>query len=650
MSIEKMALATIRGERSQLDEVLLRCIGSGVFHPETATSFSEYAGGLSVMKEENPYTVLARRLDSLAASADIDLSGAQSEGLDLGAKDFPGYIDGLDAKMKKLLTKRKGSEQLIDSHKKALQRLRHLTSLEIDFDRLFSCKYLKLRFGRLPFDSYQKLKNYTDRPFIFFSFDNDGSYSWCLYICAAADEQEIDGLFQSLYFERIRVPDYAHGTPQEAIAFIEEDLAREEKVLSGIKEEIGSIAQTERDRIRALHAKLCLLGDAFELRGKAAFVKNDFVVMGYIPLREGDRFSQSFHDLENVAVTLKDPRVDPRLKVPVRLRNNWLVRPFEMFVDMYGLPSYQDLDPTPFVAATYILLFGIMFGDLGQGLVVSLLGLFLYKKKKMPLGGIMSRIGISSMVFGFLYGSVFGYEELLIPFHQAIFGRPHLIEVMDGRYTNFLLLGAVGLGAVIITASILFNIVLGIRRRDWERAFLSNNGLAGLVFYLSAIWAAVGTLFLGLNVLTPPYIFLLLVLPLLLVFAKEPLGKLIRGEKDLFHEGVASFIVENFFELFDVLLSFVTNTMSFLRVGSFILVHAGMMVVVFTLAGMVGGGASPVVIVVGNLFVMGMEGLIVGIQALRLEFYEIFSRFFDGEGEPFVPVAVDYSAQQEEAA
>ena len=104
--------------------------------------------------------------------------------------------------------------------------------------------------------------------------------------------------------------------------------------------------------------------------------------------------------------------------------------------------------------------------------------------------------------------------------------------------------------------------------------------------------------------------------------------------------------MENFFEMFEVLLSFVTNTMSFLRVGAFVLVHAGMMVVVFTLSGMVGGVGSIVVIIVGNIFVAAMEGLIVGIQVLRLEFYEIFSRFFDGEGRPFLPAEVDYSVQE----
>ncbi len=647
MSIEKMSLVTIRGERGQLDEVLLRCLDSGVFHPESAGSLSEYSSALSVMKEENPYAALGKKLSAIALDADIDLGNTSFEGLDLQNKEIPGYIDKLDGKLKKLLSKKRGSEQLIDSHQKALQRLRHLTGLEdVNFDRLFSCKYIKLRFGRLPVESYQKLRSYSDRPFILLSSENDGGYVWSLYFCAIADVQEIDGLFHSLYFERVRVPDYAHGTPQEAIDFIEKDLQREQKVLEGIREEISSIAAGEKERVQKLYAKLCLLGKAFELRDKAASVKGDFVVLGYVPSKEAAAFEKSFAGLDKVAVTLKDPGEEPRLTVPVRLRNLAFVKPFEMFVDMYGLPSYQDLDPTPYVAFSYILLFGIMFGDLGQGLMVSLLGLFLYKKKGMAIGGIMSRIGLSSMVFGFLYGSVFGFEELLIPVHQALFGRTHLIQVMEGSYTNFLLLAAVGVGAVIIIISIGFNILLGLRRKDWERVFFSNNGLAGLVFYLAVLFAVVATMALGINVLTPLYIVPFFVVPLLLMFAKEPLGKICRGEKELFPEGVGGFVVENFFEMFEVLLSFVTNTMSFLRVGAFVLVHAGMMVVVFTLSNMVGGAGSVIVIIVGNIFVAAMEGLIVGIQVLRLEFYEVFSRFFDGEGRPFLPAEVDYSVQE----
>ena len=98
--------------------------------------------------------------------------------------------------------------------------------------------------------------------------------------------------------------------------------------------------------------------------------------------------------------------------------------------------------------------------------------------------------------------------------------------------------------------------------------------------------------------------------------------------------------MQNFFEVFEYLLSYATNTMSFLRVGAFVLVHAGMMLVVFTLAEMTSGIGYVLIAIIGNVFVMGLEGLLVGIQVLRLEFYEMFSRFFDGDGRPFNPVVV----------
>ena len=103
----------------------------------------------------------------------------------------------------------------------------------------------------------------------------------------------------------------------------------------------------------------------------------------------------------------------------------------------------------------------------------------------------------------------------------------------------------------------------------------------------------------------------------------------------MFPDGFGAFFTEGFFELFDVLLTFITNTVSYLRVGGFVLSHAGMMLVVYTLAGMVGGFGYWIVLVLGNIFVMVLEGMIVGIQVLRLEFYEMFSRYYEGGGRPF---------------
>lgn len=119
---------------------------------------------------------------------------------------------------------------------------------------------------------------------------------------------------------------------------------------------------------------------------------------------------------------------------------------------------------------------------------------------------------------------------------------------------------------------------------------------------------------------------------------KEPLTNLLERKKNLFPEGEskAMFFVESLVELFDVVLSYATNSISFVRVGAFALSHAGMMGVVLTLAGYESGSPNWIVVVLGNIVVTGLEGLVVGIQVLRLEYYEMFSRFYQGTGKPFV--------------
>ena len=247
---------------------------------------------------------------------------------------------------------------------------------------------------------------------------------------------------------------------------------------------------------------------------------------------------------------------DKRLTPPTKLKNGWFAKPFSMFVEMYGVPNYKDLDPTFFVALTYTILFGIMFGDVGQGALLSIGGYLLYKFKGMQLGAVGARIGISSIFFGFLY-------------------------VMY----SFIMVGA---GLLLGGITNLFNIVT---------------------------------------------IILFIIVPLVLIFLKEAIERKVHNEK-MFPDGFGGFFTEAFFELFEIVLSYITNTMSYMRVAGFVLTHAGMMLVVYTLMDMA-GSAGPVVFVFGNLFVMALEILIVGIQVLRLEFYEMFSRYYTGDGISF---------------
>ncbi len=693
MSIVKMSLVNIRGDKQYLDEVLLRCTNSSVFHPENATTLTEYTRGLVSIKEENPYEPLLKRVEALAASLRITLPNKNFAGLDIPNGEIEDYVTALEERTNQLLQKRKGIEQITASHERALAQLNHFQTLKVSFDELFSCQFVEIRFGRLSEESYEKLGYYQDKPFLFFSFDNDGEYHWCVYICAAADKNEIDGLFASLFFERQRVPDYAHGTPESAREFIETDLVREKKLYDELQVQLDAVVDKELGMLAQIRSKLMFLADAFDMRkytavlstqtvsertqklqeeiksqieniasrpqdGKVAEqidalskkvdmrdyssgVKNEFVVIGFIPKSEEERFRSLFADLPDIRLNIKPPESDPRLTPPVQLKNNFFAKPFEMFTEMYGAPGYDDIDPTPIVAVTYSVLFGIMFGDLGQGLLIAIAGFLLGHFKRMQLGKILARAGICSAIMGLVYGSVFGFEEALDPLYHAIGlpGKP--IHVLASSSTMTVLGTAIGIGALLILMAMVLNIILGIRHKDWGRALLSQNGVVGLFFYVSVLYAAVQSLVFQKNVTGPLFYTFCVGLPIAIMFFKEPLAKMLAKKKELFHGGVGSFIAEAFFELFEVMLSFISNTMSFLRVGGFVLSHAGMMLVVFSLSEMV-GTASPVVIIFGNLLVMGLEGLLVGIQVLRLEFYEIFSRFFDGDGKPFQPVVVQF--------
>jgi V/A-type H+-transporting ATPase subunit I len=211
---------------------------------------------------------------------------------------------------------------------------------------------------------------------------------------------------------------------------------------------------------------------------------------------------------------------------------------------------------------------------------------------------------------------------------------------MSPENTMTLLMAAIGLGIVLILVSMTFNIILNFKKKNMGEAILSQNGLCGVTFYVAVISAALGML-TGQHFVNIFYILILIVLPLILMFLKEPLIRKLEEHGEMFPNGFGAFFVEGFFELFEVVLSFITNTMSFLRVGGFVLSHAGMMLVVYTLAEMVGGFGEIIVLILGNVFVMCLEGLIVGIQVLRLEFYEMFSRYYEGNGIPFKTIKED---------
>ena len=496
----------------------------------------------------------------------------------------------------------------------------------------------------MPKESFEKLNAYKDNPYVlFFPCEQDEHFYWGIYFAPVDFINDIDRIFRGLYFEKIDISLY-DDMPEVQIQILQNDIEKEKNELISIEKKINAFWKIQYDQCMRFYSKLEELNTYFSIKSYVSKYNNSFILVGWIPIEYEDEFSSKLKKMFGIEFAIENAENELKFSPPVILKNKKPFKPFEFFVDMYGLPSYDEIDPTIFVSIVYTVLFGIMFGDVGQGIVLSIVGYFMWKLKNMALGKILSPCGISSTIFGVIYGSVFGLENLLNGFYNKVFGLSEKpIDVMEPNTTMMILVAAISIGVVLIITSMIINIISSLKRRKYENGLFGPNGICGLIFYSSLVFGIVIQLIFKIKVITIPYIILLIVLPLVCIVFKGILAKIVTKDKNWKPESMGEYLLENIFEIFEVLLSYLSNTMSFLRVGAYVLVHAGMMLAVSALASMTAGIAHIIIFTIGNIIVIALEGLLVGIQVLRLNFEEIFSRFFEGEGRPFTPVTIKKS-------
>ncbi len=615
------------------------------FHPnDTAKEHGQIAN-----VQDNPYMALFMQTVGLLKDLDVKINLTAQENSGLAINTVKITVDEFTAKLAQRRTRKAEIETQIATFDQTINQLRHLTNLHTNVDEIFAFKYLKVRFGRLPKDSFAKLSYYENKAFTFLNFDFDEDFYWGVYFAPEFEAGEIDAIFASLYFERLWVPDFVHGTPEDAL----KNIQQQQKALEDELKDISNLALVASDEdiqhLQKIASWLNIQSQIFELRSNVTVLEQSYSISGFVPADSMEMLQKEIDKQQELKMII-DPE-DKKTKHsnrPVKLKNGKFATPFETYVKMYGLPTYGDVDPTRFVALTYAILFGAMFGDIGQGIVLGLAGYFImYKKFKMDVGLILVRCSIFSVIFGFVFGSLFGFEHIMeVFFHDVLNFNLLPIVPLAPANINGILIGAISAGIFIISAAMVTGICAKIKTGDIIGSIFNANGLAGLVCYLGLI-AVVVQIGLGISI---PFVgstlfyILCIALPIFIIYFSEPLCEVLKGKKP--HETFGEMLLNGFFELFHVFLSYASNTMSFLRVGGFILVHAGMMSVVHTLAALTTNTVFTVIIyILGNVFVIGIEGLFVSIQVLRLEFYEIFSRFFEGKGTPFTPIKISTKMQ-----
>lgn len=647
MAVMKMRLLSVIGSIDQLDAVLDVCCSSENFHLDQAMSFFKDKSEFVSLNDENPYTFYLNKLGDAVKLARLEVEPTHDADLLMNWDEVKDYVETTAQKLTEFQENKFNLTQEIESCTQSMEQFKHFQGFDMKLDEIFKCEFIKVRFGRLPKESYEKLSLYSDNPYIVtFPCTSDDKYVWGVYMAPVENIHEVDRIFRSLYWERLKIPD-AVGTPEEAYNTLAVQRDELNARFDEVKKNMDDFWAEEEVRCCKVLNYLERHKNNFDLRRYTAKYQHSriFFLAGWVPVDGEKEFTGRLDKLSGIEYKFEDADAEPSYTPPVKLKNAGIFRPFEFFVKMYGLPNYDEMDPTPFVAITYFILFGIMFADVGQGLCLSLITwIAMWKMKKMELGKCIAMCGISSAIFGVLFGSVFGFEEALNPFWGWVHEKTG-VPLMEGKLLDVnqlsteLIYAAIGIGVVLVLVAIALNIYTKCKQHKYGNALFSQNGVAGFLFYGATVFGLIGQMFLGLKLLTLPYVVGLIIIPAVLIFFNEPLSELIEGKKDWFPEKIGDFLMQNIFEMLEVVLSYVSNTVSFLRVGAFILVHAGMMTVVFTLAEMIGGAGYWITVVIGNIIIMALEGLLVGIQALRLEFYEMFSRFFTGEGRPFKSAA-----------
>ncbi len=609
------------------------------------------------VQEEREITDLRLKVESICRFLGIE---ARTE----GAVE-PMYRERMIAEARNLID---GLKDMLEEESRLLQQKLNLkqtadelsafANLKVSFSELEHLTYLSFRLGSVDPERVQELSTLLEKRALIVRLNKPG---FIMAIAPKKGRWALDSELKKFGFQETRFPADLKGVPAEVLPSVIRDLEAMETALGDLERRKVEFRAASGDRVSLLMTNLNLAASIDTVKQGFASTGSVNRLSGWVPER---RFTETVEGLaaltqERIAIRSYEPEELPdvksgKTKVPVVVKHGPVVRSFERMVFSYSVPLYGTIDPTPFVAAIFVVLFSIMFGDVGQGFIGLLIGLLITsgrfkgfeKYKRKGFGTIFIIVGIASMITGFLYGSFFSNEEFLIPITrtvtQALTGTPvDRILVIQGTSERILSFFAftLGVGVVINSIGLAINIINNIRQKRYDRAFLTKTGLAGALFFWYVLFFAV-RIVLGGKIMALDFVFI--ALPLLVILFQEPIFNLLSGHRPLLHMSVGAFLTEGIVEILESVIYYISNSVSFLRVAAFAMAHAVLSFIVFFTSGLVASAPGGIVYqiliyLIGNTIIIVLEGLIVTIQVVRLQYYEFFSKFFAESGEEFRP-------------
>ncbi len=619
-----MKLLSITGREENIDTFIVKYLLESGLQTENAVKVFEKGWKLTNFQYDATAKDLLKECINILEKYQIpynkDLEGSNIEKT---LEEIHIDIETIKQEFQVVETKIEEKQHAWEEIREKVRILEHTKNLDVNIESLYHLKYLRFRYGKILKENFSKLeRSLSDLDAFLLKIEEDEENIWIMCITTKEISAKVDSYLNVFKFERIWIPEELAGNPKFILTQNQNEMQQIGFEIEYNKKDIQTLKDKYKSDLIMLYGQLNLYMKINTVKKFMAHDENGlFYVIGWIPVKELKQILPKLSKEKEIKFVVKNHDEVASIP-PTKLRNYKIIQPFETIVKMYGLPNYNELDPTLFVAITAFLLFGFMFGDVGHGLVIFIIGLFM-SRKKIAMGPVFQAGGIASMVFGVLYGSIFGNEEII----PAI-----LISPMENIQT--MLIYGIAVGIIFIIIAMMLNIRNGIVNKDKKKIFFETNGIAGLLFYITVLVSGVYFLINGKMIASMSVLSVFVVLPLLAIMFKDTISEKLFKNKQV----EKTSFVEKVFEIIEILLSFASNTISFVRIAAFAINHVGLCMAIYILANMVNGSANMVITIIGNAIVIVLEGLIVGIQVLRLEYYELFSRFYSGNGKEYKPL------------
>lgn len=515
-------------------------------------------------------------------------------------------------------------------------RLRSYVGLEIPLDRIGASSVMVLLVGTVPEGALEELQERVAGKALVLALAarREEGRRPLVALAAQRGRSFLEQALRDAGFQEEVLPRDRDGTLDDLAGRIGLEAERVAAERARLEEEARALSEQVARVLASTRTRVQLERSLLEARGCFPRTESAILLQGWVPAADSPTVERRLREAAGQRCVLETsaPGREEEDQVPVLLRSSPLLRPFEKLVAGFGLPRYLELSPAPFLAVSYLLMFGMMFGDVGHGAVLAMVGLAaLLARKWLDAGLLLLVCGLSSAAFGVVYGSWFG----LARFRSLALWRDPL-EADPIRFMSI----AIGLGVVAISLGLVLNVLNRLRHRDVLGALMDRFGLAGLLFYWGALAFLLWQRQRGALPAAAPAI---LILPVAAWVLEKPIQRALHHRGDDSSDPRGTGLTGALVEAFETILAFLANTISFVRLAAYAMSHAAVLLAISMMARAVArpsgeaGPSSWLVVIAGNLVAILLEGIVASVQALRLEYYEFFGKFFSGAGRPFEP-------------